>query len=65
MMVMPIEKLLEEIEDLKNEYDFVTDEKILKFPKGETINLSAKIVESPREVEPIFDTQKVLEYYSR
>ena len=27
--------------------------------------LSAKVVGSPREVEPIFDTQKVLEYYSR
>ncbi len=27
--------------------------------------LSAKITNSPREVEPIFDTQKVLEFYSR
>ena len=27
--------------------------------------LSAKVVGTPREVEPIFDTQKVLEYYSR
>lgn len=45
IMILTIEKLLEEIEDLKDEYDFVTDEKILKFPKGETINLTGKIVE--------------------
>ena len=45
IMILTIEKLLEEIEDLQEEYDFITDEKILKFPKGETINLTAKIVE--------------------
>jgi hypothetical protein len=45
MMIMTIEKLLEEIDDLKDEYDFVTDKKILKFSQGETINLTGKIVE--------------------
>lgn len=45
IMILTIEKLLEEIEDLRDEYDFVTDEKILKFPKGETINFTGKIIE--------------------
>ena len=57
MMIMTIEKLLEEIDGLKDEIDFVTGEKIITFPKGETINLTGKIVEVKNHTKKEIDSK--------
>lgn len=45
----------EKLTSMAPQYTFTTN------PKA----LSIEVKEAPREVEPVFDTQKVLEYYSR